>query len=141
MSNHYYYFRIVYGKQLGQTKRVSPSTMYLTYPGQVGYIVPAPTPGGQGTLYPTYPTPRVGAGTMYQELIGQVWVQCTRPTPGQVGYIVPAETKWGELVLCLCYSYSGFRVLLITTGTAMQSVVTSRVQQLSPAPTCRSSRT
>ena len=29
MSNHYYYFRIVYGKQLGQTKRVSPSTMYL----------------------------------------------------------------------------------------------------------------
>ena len=32
MSNHYYYFRIVYGKQSGQTKWVSPSTMYPTYP-------------------------------------------------------------------------------------------------------------
>ena len=42
MSNHYYYFRI--GKQLGQTKQVSPSTMQCTLPtpGQVGYIILVP---------------------------------------------------------------------------------------------------
>ena len=90
MSNHYYYFRIVYGKQSGQTKRVSPSTMYptcpwvgrvhctRTQPKRLGNIVPD-LPHSQGRCGYNVPgTHRVGVGTMYPTYPGVGGVHCTR---------------------------------------------------------------